>query len=150
MKCYKLPLVAKKCPVSIEVNDSKSLASGDIIHETYPLDIYINEHHSTVIFNFIQSQSNPVILGLSWLDRYNPQIDWNNQKVKIQSNDLKALDTQTIEKLENQECSNPEPHQATTSKVQVSMIQSVHEGYEEWSYVCDLCNSNSKSNLNNF
>ena len=121
MKCHKLPLVAKKCLVSVEVIDGRSFASGDVIHQIQPLDICLHGHHSTIIFNVIQSLSNLVILALSWLDRYNLQVDWSNQKVKFQSNNLKALDTQAIERLKNLECLKPEPHQIRTSKVQVSM-----------------------------
>ena len=106
MKCYKLLLVTKKCLVFVEIIDGTSLASGDVIHETQSLDIYIHGHRSTVIFNVIQSPSNLIILGLSWLDRYNPQVDWSNRKVKFQSNNLKALDMQTIGKLENPKCPN--------------------------------------------
>ena len=107
----------KKIPNFVEVIDDRSLASGDVIYEIQPFDIYIHGYCSTVIFNVIQSLSNPVILGLSWLDRYNPQVDWSNQKIKFQSNNLKALDTKTIEKLENPKCSNSKFHQARTSKV---------------------------------
>ena len=96
IKCHELSLVPKKCPIFVEVIDGRSFASGDVIHKTYPLNIYIHGHYSTVIFNVIQSPSNPVILGLFWLDRYNPQVDWNNRKVKFQSNNLIALNTQTI------------------------------------------------------
>ena len=100
----------KKCLDSVEVIDGRFLAFGDVIHKIEPLDIYIHGHRSPIIFYIIQFPSNPITLGLSWLDRYNPQIDWTNQKVKFQSNNLKALDIQTIKKLENPECSNPEPH----------------------------------------
>ena len=72
IKSHKLPLVTKKCPVSIEAIDGRSLASSDVIHETQPLDIYVYRNHSIVIFNVIQSLSNLIILGLSWLDKYNP------------------------------------------------------------------------------
>ena len=71
MKCHKLPLVTNKCPVSMEVIDGRSLVSGDVFHEIQPLDISIHEYHNTIIFNVIQSPSNPVILHLSWLDKYN-------------------------------------------------------------------------------
>ena len=89
MKCHKLPLVVKKCSIFVEVIDGRSLASGDVIHKTQPLDIFIHGHRSSIIFNVFQSPSNLVILGLSWLDRDNPQIDWNNRKVKFQSITLK-------------------------------------------------------------
>ena len=121
MRCHLLLLVAKTCPVCVEVIDGISLASRDTIHKTQFLDLFIHGHSSTVIFNVIQSPSNPIILSLSWLDRYNPQVDWSNQKIKFQSNHLKALDMQIIEKLEKSKSPNPEPHRVKTSKVQVPM-----------------------------
>ena len=62
---HKLPLVTKKCQVSVEVIDGRPLVFGDVTQETKALDIYIDQHQSTVVFNVIKSPSNPVILGLS-------------------------------------------------------------------------------------
>ena len=73
---HKLPLVTQKCPVTVEVIDGRPLVSEDVTQESKALDIYIEQHRSIVVFNVIKSLSNPVILGLSWLDRYNPDIDW--------------------------------------------------------------------------
>ena len=65
MERHKLPLVAIKCLVSIEVIDGRPLVSGDVTQETKVLDIYIDQNRSTVVFNVIKSSSNLVILGLS-------------------------------------------------------------------------------------
>ena len=62
---HKLPLVTKKCLVFVEVIDGRSLVSKDVTQETKALDIYIDQHRSTVVFNVIKFSSNPVILGLS-------------------------------------------------------------------------------------
>ena len=62
---HKLPLVTKKWPVSIEVIDGRPLVSGDVTKETKALDIYIDQHRSTVVFNVVKSPTNAVILGLS-------------------------------------------------------------------------------------
>ena len=80
---HKLPLVTKKWPVSVEVIDGRPLVSGDVTQETKALDIYIDKHRSTVVFNVIKSPTNLVILDLSWLDRYNPDIDWKKTKGRI-------------------------------------------------------------------
>lgn len=83
---HKLPLVTKKIPVPVEVIDGRPLISGDVVQETKPLSISLEGHQSSVIFNVIKSPSSSVILGLSWLDRYNPDIDWNTRKLTFQSN----------------------------------------------------------------
>ena len=34
------------------------------------------DHSSYIILNIIKTPSNPIILGLSWLEKHNPSIDW--------------------------------------------------------------------------
>ena len=78
---HNLPLVTKKHPIPIEVIDGRPLVSGDVIHETIPLDIILEGHHSIIAFNVIKSSSNPIVLGLSWLNKYNPTIDWKTRRL---------------------------------------------------------------------
>jgi predicted aspartyl protease len=78
---HKLPLITNKHPIIIEVIDKRPLISGDVIHETTPLDIVIDGHHNIIAFNVIKSPSNPVVLGLSWLDKYSLVIDWKTQRL---------------------------------------------------------------------
>ena len=80
-KRQKIPLVQKSKPVHIEVIDRQSLLSGSITHETKPIEIMFKDHSSCIIFNIIKIPSNPVILGLSWLKKHNPLIDWRLWKM---------------------------------------------------------------------
>jgi hypothetical protein len=80
---HKLPLVTKKHPIPI---DGRPLISEDVTHETILLDIVIEGHHSIIAFNVIKSPSNPVVLGLSWLDKNNPTIDWKTRRLTFQPN----------------------------------------------------------------
>lgn len=97
---YKLPLVCKKCPVKVEVIDGRPLLSGDVIQETKPLDVHIADHISSIIFNVIKSPSNPVVLGLSWLDKYNPSIDWNTRKLTFQSNSIPPVNSKPFDTID--------------------------------------------------
>jgi hypothetical protein len=72
---YKLSLITKKHPIPVKVIDGKPLVSGDVKYETIPLNVVKEGHHSIIAFNIIKSPSNPTVLGLSWLDKYNPIID---------------------------------------------------------------------------
>jgi hypothetical protein len=81
---HKLPLVTKKNPIHVEVIDERSLVSGDVNHETNLLDIVIEGHHSIIAFNVIKSPSNPVVLSLFWLDKYNPTINWKTRRLTFQ------------------------------------------------------------------
>jgi hypothetical protein len=76
---HKLSLISKKHPILVEVIDGRPLVLGDATHKTAPLDIILKGHHSIIAFNVIKSPSNLVVLGLSWLDKYNPVI---NQKIR--------------------------------------------------------------------
>jgi hypothetical protein len=58
----------------------------DVTHETIILDIVLEGYHSIIAFNVIKSPSNPVVLGLSWLDKYNPTIDWKTRRLAFQPN----------------------------------------------------------------
>ena len=83
---HRFLLITKKYLVFIKVIDGRSLKSGYVIEETIPLNIFIGRHQNVIIFNVIESLSNPMILGLSWLDRYNPTIDWTQWKLDFEIN----------------------------------------------------------------
>jgi hypothetical protein len=38
---------------------------------------------SSILFNIIRNPSSPIILGLSWLEKYNPQIDWKSRTIEF-------------------------------------------------------------------
>ncbi len=59
VKRHNLPIVPKKYLVTVEVIDGRPLISGDVTHETKPLDIILEGHQ------IISSPSNPFVLGFS-------------------------------------------------------------------------------------
>jgi hypothetical protein len=61
----KLPLITKNRHISKEVIDGRPLVSGDVTHETTPLDIILERYHSIIAFDVIKSPSNTVVLSLS-------------------------------------------------------------------------------------
>jgi hypothetical protein len=81
---HKLPLVTKKHPIPVQVIDGRPLVLGDVTRKTTPLDVVIEWHHSILAFNVIKSPSNPIVLGPSWLDKYNSAIDWKTQRLTFQ------------------------------------------------------------------
>jgi hypothetical protein len=83
---HKLPFLTKKHPIPIEVIDGQPLVSRDVIHQIIPLDIILEGRHSIIAFNVIKSPSNPVVLSLSWLNKYNLAIDWKTQRLVFQLN----------------------------------------------------------------
>jgi len=43
-----------------------------------PLETMSKGHNSHIVYNIIHSPSSPTILGFSWLEKYNLQIDWSD------------------------------------------------------------------------
>ena len=147
---HKLPLVTKKCPVSVEVIDGRPLVSGDVTQKTKALDIYIDQHRSTVVFNVIKSPSNPVILGLSWLDRHNPDIEWKKRKVEFK---LEKIESPNMQKLESLSHLKPNVYQSiVTPKKSILMIRArafikvAKQGATYMIYANLIIESNKKSN----
>jgi len=81
VKRHNLPIVPKKYHVIVEVIYDRPLISGNVTHETKPLDIILEGHRITIVFNIITSPSNPLVLGFSWLQIINSYIDWKKQKL---------------------------------------------------------------------
>ena len=80
-KNHNIPLVQKTKPIHVEVIDGRPLSSGSVTHESIPLEVTLEGHNSCIVFNIIRTPSNPVILGLSWLEKHNPSVDWKLRKM---------------------------------------------------------------------
>ena len=88
-KRHKIRLVQKSKPIHVEVIDGRPLISGSITYESEPVEVIFKNHNSYVVFNIIRTPSNPVILGLSWLETHNPSIDWKSRKMTFPVDHLK-------------------------------------------------------------
>jgi hypothetical protein len=80
---HKIPIVKKLSPLHVEVIDSRPFSSREIIHETALLEVKFENHSSSIVFNIFRTPSAPVILGFSWLERYNPHIDWKSRNIEF-------------------------------------------------------------------
>jgi hypothetical protein len=89
---HKMPCVPKKSCEFVNVADGRSVESGVITHETEPISVQMNGHCSTVVFNIIQV-AYPVILGLSWLAKHNPHVDWKTRQLKWNTHPPSTVET---------------------------------------------------------
>lgn len=94
VKNQEIALVKKIKSVHIEVIDGRSLSSRDVTYEIVLLDVAIKEHNSIVVFNVIISFFNPIILRLSWLKKYNFQIDRCSYNHKFCSSLIQVCDSE--------------------------------------------------------
>jgi hypothetical protein len=83
IRLHKIPIVKKLSPVHVEVINEQSLSSVNVIHETILLEVKFGSHSNSIIFTIIRTPSDPIILGLSWLERYNPQIEWKSKNIEF-------------------------------------------------------------------
>jgi len=54
-----------------------------LIENTIEVNIYYQGHRETTEIDVIGGQKWTVILGMPWLARHNPEIDWRTGEVKI-------------------------------------------------------------------
>ncbi len=72
---HNIPVIKKSTPVPVEVINGRTIVSGAITHETTPLELCIGKHTEKIVLNIISTPHHPIILGLPWLETYNPIID---------------------------------------------------------------------------
>jgi len=116
VKHHNLPIVPEKYPVTVKVIDGRPLISRDVTHETKPLDIILEGHRSTIVYNIISSPSNPLVLGFFWLEMINPDIDWKKRKLTYRTI------VSHISSIHPRNVLNPCPYQVQGSAVKVPLM----------------------------
>ncbi len=83
IQTHRIPTHEVSKPFGVDLADGK--VAGIITHYVL-LDMKVGQHAETSAF-FITSLSseNPIILGLPWLQRHNPTIDWPSLSIVFQS-----------------------------------------------------------------
>jgi hypothetical protein len=89
-----IPLSQKAVPRQCLAVDGTEVLGGPITHEAL-LDVTINNHEETVRLQCITIGNSSIILGLPWLRKHNPTIDWKENRVSFSSEYCakKCLDT---------------------------------------------------------
>ena len=64
-------------------NINRSLNKEGPIEHTVEVNICYQGHRERTEIDVIRGQKLTVILGMSWLARYNPEIDWKTREVKM-------------------------------------------------------------------
>jgi hypothetical protein len=89
-----IPLLQKAVPRQCLAVDGTEVLGGPITHEAL-LDVTINNHEETMRLQCITIGNSSIILGLPWLRKHNPTIDWKESRVSFSSEYCakKCLDT---------------------------------------------------------
>ena len=68
-------------PVNASALDGRLLFK--VTHRTAPIQVTINDHHTELMqFHLFDSAQHPLVLGVPWLKKHNPHIDWRSGKIK--------------------------------------------------------------------
>ena len=76
-----IPLRRLARPAPVAVIDGRSIASGDVVHETAFLRVTFGEFACEVAFNIIATPEHPVVLGMPWFELNNPFVDWRRRSM---------------------------------------------------------------------
>ena len=88
----KIPVVKKRHRYNVVLAD-KSVSSS-ISFETIPIWLCLGSHKERISFDVMPSLSYPLIIGLPWLERHNPVVDWQKRHlsfVNCECNKLKDI-----------------------------------------------------------
>lgn len=89
VKAHEIPTTPLPHPKPLYLADGELT---DWIRETATLPLRIGAHNETVTF-FVTplAAENPIILGIPWLQRHNPAVDWNTLDVRFSNCGLPCL-----------------------------------------------------------
>jgi hypothetical protein len=79
-----IPLNEKMVPRRVLAMDGREVVSGPVTHDTV-VKLKINNHHETIKLHCITIGNSPIIVGLPWLKRHNPNIDCKQGQVMFES-----------------------------------------------------------------
>uniref|UniRef100_A0A4W5NN01 ribonuclease H n=1 Tax=Hucho hucho TaxID=62062 RepID=A0A4W5NN01_9TELE len=74
-----IPSQPLSVPMDARALDGRS--TGEVTHSTVPVQLRFSGNHSETIQFLIASPHVPVVLGLSWLQKHNPMIDWTTSSI---------------------------------------------------------------------
>src|SRR6201995_547427 len=81
-----IKMIKAKNPREIYLADGKPSAMGPVTHMTkVPMDI--SSHRELATLQVANLQNHEVILGMPWLRKHNPTIDWNDKRSHSTTND---------------------------------------------------------------
>ena len=81
-QAHQISLRKLPCPASVVVIDGRPIASGNIVEESEPVSVALNNLACVVSFNIISSPEHPIVLGLPWFELHNPNIDWRTREIR--------------------------------------------------------------------
>ena len=79
-----LPCAKKLTPRKVLAVDGRELDGGPVTHDAM-VTMVINDHREDIKLHCITIGNAPIILGLPWLRKHNPSIDWKEGRIVFNS-----------------------------------------------------------------
>ena len=87
-----LPTRKKKRSYKLRLADGSVFSTGKVEEETRSLPVTIQRHHEEITFDIIGMATYNVILGMPWLNKHNPEINWKTKVLKFgRSGDVTSI-----------------------------------------------------------
>jgi hypothetical protein len=98
-KKIQIPMDEKKVPCRVLAVEGREVASRPVTHDTM-VELIVNDHREKIKLHCITIGNSPIIVGLPWLRKHNPTIDWKKGKVIFDSDQCvrECLDTSPHER----------------------------------------------------
>ena len=75
---HQISLRKLPCSASVVVIDGRPIGSGNIIEESEPVNIVLDNLACVAI----SIPQHPIVLGLPWFELHNPDIDWRTREIR--------------------------------------------------------------------
>ena len=121
---HSVPLSPRATPVTVYGVDGTQLAAGPIKSQVY-ISMSIEEHTENIAFDVTSIGSYPLILGIPWLKRHNPSLQWSEHQLTFESEYCMKHCLPTFESIEDSSSSSPSQKTfpvETSAKPSVSII----------------------------
>jgi predicted aspartyl protease len=79
-----LPLTKKAVPPRVLAVDERLLVGGPITHKA-TVTLTINDYREEIKLHCITIGNSPIIIGLPWLRKHNPNINWKEGRITFDS-----------------------------------------------------------------
>ena len=80
---HRIPTKPLSCPVQLNMADGNPSQSGPVVNEALVQLTIAEKHHESFALKVTRLLHNPVILGIDWLQKHNPAINWKRHVVSF-------------------------------------------------------------------
>ena len=134
---FRMKLKAEPYPLMVVDGEPISSNNGMVTHETVPLVVVmLNGHREMIQFDIVHMDNHACILGVPWLKKHNPEIDWFREKIVMSRCACEQQDTpptkkEKTSKGQRESCATSEKPDDLAQASSLKVIPVEYKEYEE-------------------